>query len=421
MNAEIVTTGTEILLGEIVDTNAAWLARRLRELGINVYHKTTVGDNLERITAVLRQGLERSDLVLVTGGLGPTVDDVTRDAAALATDRHLVLDETCLAYIEAIFARWGRRVHDNNRRQALLPASAKPILNPVGTAPGFIVESERKARPSALLICLPGVPREMKHLMQETVEPFLADRLGSERVYIRSRTLRTVGIGESMIDSRIADLMARSNPTVGLAAHLGQVDVRITARAATAEQADQMLDVVAADLRTRLGDFIYGEGEVTLEAVVAADVRRAGYTLAVVETNTGGEIAARLRSTPDGEQAVPSSAVVASLLEMGAGAPEAQVSKAGAEWAAAVRLAAARESLGVSLAMAVCGDMEPSVGPYGARRGETYVALAAEGVAVSTRLDVGGVDELARRWVGNGALNFLRQWLAQRAETPGAM
>ena len=159
MNAELVTTGTDILLGEIVDTNAAWLARRLRDLGINLFYKTTVGDNLERITAVLRQGLDRSDLVLVTGGLGPTVDDVTRDAAALATDRELQLDEACLAHIEAIFARWGRKVHDNNRRQALLPVGAPPISNPVGTAPGFIVETPRKGRAPALLICLPGLPR----------------------------------------------------------------------------------------------------------------------------------------------------------------------------------------------------------------------------------------------------------------------
>jgi nicotinamide-nucleotide amidase len=412
MNAEIVTTGTEILLGEIVDTNAAWLARRLRELGINLFYKTTVGDNLERITAVLRQGLERSDLVLVTGGLGPTVDDVTRDAAALAADRDLVLDEESLTYIEAIFARWGRKVHDNNRRQAFLPASAIPILNPVGTAPGFIVEVAHKGRPSSLLICLPGVPREMKHLMQETVEPFLADRLGPERVYIRSRTLRTVGIGESMIDSRIADLMARSNPTVGLAAHLGQADVRITARAASAGRADQMLDEVATDVRARLGDFVYGEGDETLEAVVVRALAQAGHTLAVVETNTGGEIAARLRSAPGGEQVVPSSAVVSLLSEMGVGAPEAQVSAAGAEWAAITRLAAARESLGVSLALAVSGDMDPAAGPYGSHRGESYVAVARAGAVASTRVDVGGVDELARRWAGNGALNFLRRWLA---------
>ena len=415
MNAEIVTTGTEILLGEIVDTNAAWLAGRLRELGINVFYKTTVGDNLERITAVLRQGLERSDLVLVTGGLGPTVDDVTRDAAALAADRQLVLDGESLAHIEAIFARWGRKIHDNNRRQALLPASAVPILNPVGTAPGFIVEAARKGRPSSLLICLPGVPREMKHLMQETVEPFLAERLGPHRVCIRSRTLRTVGIGESMIDSRIADLMARSNPTVGLAAHLGQADVRITARAASAQRADQMLDEVATDVRARLGDFVYGEGNVTLEAVVVQALARAGHTLAVVETNTGGEIAARLRSAPGGEQVVPSSAVVSALSEMGVGAPQTQVSAAGAEWAAITRLAAARESLGVSLALAVCGEMDPAAGPYGSYRGESYVAVARAGAVASARVEVGGVDELARRWVGNGALNFLRRWLASES------
>ena len=412
MNAEIVTTGTEILLGEIVDTNAAWMARRLRDLGINLYYKTTVGDNLERITAVLRQGLERSDLVLVTGGLGPTVDDVTRDAAALATDRELVLDAACLAHIEAIFARWGRKLHDNNRRQALLPASAVAIPNPVGTAPGFIVETPRKGSGPALLICLPGVPREMKHLMEETVEPFLAERLGPDRVYIRSRTLRTVGIGESVIDSRIADLMARSNPTVGLAAHLGQVDMRITARAASAGRADQMLEEVAVDLRARLGEFIYGEGDISLEAAVAEAVLRAGHSLTLVETNTGGEIAARLRSAPGGEQAAPSSVVIAALAELGAGAPDSDVSQAGVAWAATTRLAAARSSLGVSLALAVCGVMDPAAGPYGAYRGETFVAVAGPAGVETTRLDVGGTDELARRWVGNGALNFLRQWLA---------
>jgi nicotinamide-nucleotide amidase len=413
MNAEIVTTGTEILLGEIVDTNAAWLARRLRELGINLFYKATVGDNLERITAVLRQGLERSDLVLVTGGLGPTVDDVTRDAAALATDRALQMDAACLAQIEAIFARWGRRLHDNNQRQALLPLGATPIFNPVGTAPGFIVETPRPGRGPALLICLPGVPREMMHLMQETVEPFLVERLGPDRVTIRSRTLRTVGIGESVIDSRVADLMARSNPTVGLAAHLGQVDVRITARAASAQRADQMLDDVAADLRARLGDFIYAEGDVTLEAVVAAGLAAAGQTLAILETNTGGEVAGRLRSAPGGEQAAPSSLVIASLAEIGPDAPAETVSQAGAEWAAVTRLAAAQVGLAdVSLALAICGVVDPAAGPYGARRGESYVAIASAAGVTSTRLDVGGVDELARRWVGNGALNFLRHWLA---------
>lgn len=412
MDAELVTTGTEILLGEIVDTNAAWIARRLRDLGINLFYKTTVGDNLERIAAVLRQGLERSDLVLVTGGLGPTVDDVTRDAAALAADRELQVDDTCLAQIEAIFARWGRKVHDNNRRQALLPAGATPIANPVGTAPGFIVEVARKGRGHALLICLPGVPREMMHLMQETVEPFLVQRMGADRVYIRSRILRTVGLGESVIDSRIADLMARNNPTVGLAAHLGQVDVRVTARAASAERADQMLDEVATDLYARLGDAVFAEGDTSLEAVVVQALAQAGHTLALVETNTGGELAARLRAAPGGEQTTPSSLVIASLAELGPGGPAEPIGQACAEWAAATRLAAARVNNDVSLALAICGVADPAAGPYGAYRGESFVAVATPAAVASTRLDVGGVDELARRWVGNGALNFLRHWLA---------
>lgn len=414
MDAEIITTGTEILLGEIVDTNAAWMARRLRDLGINLFYKTTVGDNLERIAAVMRQGVLRSDLVLVTGGLGPTVDDVTRDAAALATDRELALNGACLQSIEAIFARWGRKVHDNNRRQAYLPVGATPVFNPVGTAPGFVVEVERKGRQPSLLICLPGVPREMMVLMQETVEPFLAQRLGPDRVTLKSRTLRVVGLGESMVDTRIADLMRRSNPTVGLAAHLGQVDVRITARAATEARAVQMLDEVASDVRARLGDYVYGEGEVALESVVGAELLQAGYRLAVVETNTAGELAARLRSIASGESLVLQSQVISSLAELAQGGPVELVSPDAAAWAAR-QLLMLHEGDPSLLGLALCGTADPAAGPYGAYRGETFAALALGDQVFETRIDTGGTDELARRWIGNGALNWVRMWLAGKA------
>ena len=414
MDAEIITTGTEILLGEIVDTNAAWMARRLRDLGINLFYKTTVGDNLDRIVAAMRQGLDRSDLVLVTGGLGPTVDDMTRDAAALATDRDLVLDDACLASIEAIFARWGRKLGDNNRLQAYLPAGSIPVFNPVGTAPGFVVEVDRKGRQPAMLICLPGVPREMMHLMQETIEPFLAQRLGPDRVYLKSRILRVVGMGESIVDSRVADLMRRSNPTVGLAAHLGQVDVRITARAATEGRAAEMLDDVATDVRARLGDFVYAEGDVSLETVLVAALQDAGYSLALVETNTGGELARRLQAVPGADQIIRRAQVVSSPLEIASGGPTNLVSSDAAEWAARQFLNAARED-GATLGFALCGTMDPAAGPYGAYRGETFVGLATGDNTLSMRIDTGGTDELARRWVGNGALNWLRLWLAGRA------
>lgn len=416
MDAELITTGTEILLGEIVDTNAAWLAGRLRDLGINLYYKTTVGDNLERLASVMRQALGRSDLVVVTGGLGPTVDDITRDAAALATDRELVLNQQALADIEAIFARWGRQVHDNNRRQALMPAQATPIPNPVGTAPGFIVDVPRSGRPLALLICLPGVPREMKHLMQEAVEPFLVERLGPGRAIIRSRTLRTVGLGESTIDARIGDLMRGRNPTVGLAAHLGQVDVRITARATDLQEADRLIEAVVEELYARLGSAIYGEGQEPLERALVRALRQSDQTLAVAETNTLGEIAQRLRAVPEGAGVLTAAYLLPGDLALPPGGPSLMATQGFADWLANWLQQQPALLSGASLVLAVCGTLDPAAGPYGSQRGETYMTIAGQGWQDQQRIDVGGTDELARRWVGNAVMNRLRLCLQQGSE-----
>ena len=418
MNAELITTGTEILLGEIVDTNAAWMARRLKELGVNLFYKTTVGDNLERIAAVMRQGLDRSDVVLVSGGLGPTVDDVTRDAAALATDRALALDQSCLEHIETIFSRWGRTVQDNNRRQAYLPQGAIPIYNPVGTAPGFAVEVARTGAGPALLICLPGVPREMMHLMQNAVEPLLAERLGADRVFLSMRILRTVGLGESLIDQRLDDLMHLSNPTVGLAAHFGQVDVRVTGRAGSPANAQTMTDEIAAEVRRRLGFAVYGEGEQLFEAAIAGLLREHGLSLALVESNTGGELAERFHSLPDGEDPLIWNKVIRSAADLAEDGPDEIVSEAGARWAAEqVRLAASGAAV---VTLAVCGTSDSAAGPYGAYRGETFVGVGLGEALTVKRIDVGGVDELARRWSGNGALNELRLRLVAAASRAGS-
>ena len=234
MRAEIVTTGTELLLGQIDDTNATYLARQLRDLGIDLYFRTTVGDNEVRIAQALEQALLRADLVITTGGLGPTVDDVTREAVARATGRPLALHPELLAQIEAFFARFGSRMGDNNRRQAYLPEGCIPVENPVGTAPAFIVEDER-----GTIVTLPGVPSEMVYLMKHTIVPYLQGRLGHRDVLV-TRVLRTVALGESAIDERIADLETSSNPTVGLSAHPGQTDVRIVAKAATQADAEAM-------------------------------------------------------------------------------------------------------------------------------------------------------------------------------------
>ena len=237
MHAELVMIGTELLLGEIVDTNATQLARMLREIGLDLYYKTTVGDNVARITAVLNLALDRSPVVITSGGLGPTVDDMTRQAVANATGRKLVYSQELERQIAARFRSFGRAMADNNKRQAYIPEGALPLPNPVGTAPCFLSED---VRGRGFIVCLPGVPRELEYMMTNTVIPLLVERMGGTKT-IKARVLRTCAVGESDIDRAIGDLMTLANPTVGLAAHSGQTDVRITAKADTEAEAEAML------------------------------------------------------------------------------------------------------------------------------------------------------------------------------------
>ncbi len=413
MQAEIVSIGTELLLGELVDTNAAWIARQLAAIGLDVYYKTTVGDNASRITGVLRQALARSDVVITTGGLGPTVDDVTRQAVAAATGRELVFKEELLAHIEALFRRFGSPMSDNNRRQAYVPAGSIVVENPVGTAPAFIVETE-----AGMVISLPGVPREMKYLMEKRVLPFLREHVEAE--VIASRILRTCGIGESAVDSRIADLMRSHNPTVGLAAHPGQTDVRITAKAASQAQAEALIAEMEKQVRERLGDFIYGTGQQTPEEIVAALLAERGLTLAVAETNTRGLIAQRLSQAAEGKQLLQQ-AVTASEAEAiadGLGLPPAMIEAHGLI-SQSTAIAAAehlRQTSGADLAVAVLGSMEDGEGLYEKRAGATFVALSTPEGTAHKRLKYGGTDDFVQSWVSNHALDIVRRHLIRRGE-----
>jgi nicotinamide-nucleotide amidase len=410
MQAEIVTIGTELLLGEIVDTNAAYIAQQLATIGLNLYYKTTVGDNEGRITSVLQQALTRADVVITSGGLGPTVDDVTRQAVARAAGRELVLDEKLLAQIEARFARHGFTMSDNNRRQAYIPQGAIPIENPVGTAPAFIVETEQ-----GLIISLPGVPRELEHLMETWVIPFLREKLQTGYVIIKSKTLRTCGIGESTVDSRIGDLMRSSNPTVGLAAHPGQTDVRITAKAENEAQADRLIAEMEEELRERLGDVIYGIEEQKLEDVVAAMVAERGLSVAIVETNTQSLIAQRLENASQNrpilrdsyvisrpEDAVSIASSLQSLIEEH-GLVSAQVAVATAEHL--------RETTKADIGLAAFGSMEERQGLFAESAGETYIALSTAEVTTHRAYQYGGTSELVKSWVSNAALDMVRRSL----------
>jgi nicotinamide-nucleotide amidase len=389
-----VTIGTELLLGEIVDSNAAHIARQLAAIGVDHYYNTTVGDNEQRIVGVLRQSLARSDVVITTGGLGPTVDDVTRKAVARVSERELVFSSELLAQIDAFFRRRGYTMTENNRRQAFIPEGAIAVENPVGTAPAFIVELDEKA-----IICLPGVPHEMERLLSERVLPYLQRKMGQAAV-ILSRWVHTVAIGESVVDQAISDLMHSDNPTVGTRAHPGQTDVCITAKAATHQEALQMLDAMESQVRERLGSAVYGVDDETLPGVVAASLLSRGFTLAVGETTTDGIIAAKLREVAGGVQVLVGTHVAAG------GAALAQelglaMAATGAGLASAIAQALRAED-GADLGLAILED--------DGQNPVLYMALAApDGVKVRSRPSRGPSD-YAAAWTLHRALDMVRRW-----------
>lgn len=261
---EIITIGTELLLGEITDTNSSYIARTLRDHGIDIYRITTIGDNPGRITTTIQESLKRADIIITTGGLGPTVDDPTRKAVANAANRHLEYHEELWDQIVERFKVYGRVPTENNRQQAYIPEDAIPIDNPVGTAPCFIVEQD-----SRYIISLPGVPQEMKHILHHEIIPFLKDRFQLKNQIIKAAVLHVASMGESVIDEIIADLENYANPTVGLLAHPGQVDIRVTAKAGSEQEANEMMTPILEDLHNRLGNNIYGCDEDKLGTVIA--------------------------------------------------------------------------------------------------------------------------------------------------------
>ena len=408
MNAEIVTTGTELLLGEIVDTNATFIARQLREVGVNMYYKTTVGDNRQRLADVLRHGLQRSDLIIVTGGLGPTVDDITREAVVDATGQPLEQRPEVVERLQAQFASWGQTLTENNLRQSFLPTTAQVIPNPIGTAPGFLVETEKGA-----IICMPGVPREMKRMMADWVLPYLQEHMGGDSMVISARILHTAGIGESAIDDRIGDLMLAGNPTIGLAAHLGRVDIRLAARAATPEEAQAMLAGLEAEVRDRLAPWIYGVGDDTLASVIAQLLRQRQATLALAETNTLGRIAASF-SESDQDDVLLASLLTESQLALSLHLGVEQEIAIGQDGARLVAELLQAQS-GVDYALAVLGTMADDQGFWSVERGDTWLALATPAGILAKHFPVGGSDEFSSSWLTINSLNFLRKHLLRDA------
>ena len=290
MNAEIVAIGSELLLGQIVDTNSAWMAQRLADLGVNLFYKTVVGDNPGRMLEITTRAMERSDLVITSGGLGPTQDDLTREIVALATNRNLVMDPELMVQIEERFRRRGLIMTENNNRQALIPEGAITVKNPNGTAPSFIVED-----PRVVVYCLPGVPFEMKWLFDNELVPYLRGKCGLlDSIY--ARVLKISDLGESGVDDLVGHLIANSvNPTVGVLAHPGQVDVRITAKTANREEADKLIAPLEREVRELLGGHVFGVDEETMPQVLGRLLKSQGLTVACYEGLTGGMVAQQLQ------------------------------------------------------------------------------------------------------------------------------
>jgi len=425
MRLELLSVGTELLLGEIVDTNAAYLAEKLSELGINVFHKTTVGDNAERLAAALRISLARADVVLATGGLGPTDDDVTAAAIAQVAEVGLVEDEAAAEKIRSFARERGLKLLDTLLKQARVPEGAQVVPNPVGTAPGFILAWGSKAVGAKAVIALPGVPSEMTAMAEQSVLPYLARRASAEGAsVIVSRVLRLAGIGESQAEAEIADLIrAQTNPTIAPLAKSREVHLRVAARAADRAAAEAMIAPVEAEIRRRLGDHVYGADGEVLEAVLGRMLREAGLTLGVAESCTGGLIGHRLTDIPGSSDSFVGSLVTYSNEAKTAllGVPEETIRQHGAVSAETARAMAegVRKACRSDVGLSVTGIAGPTGGTPEKPVGLTYVGIAGAGPTAVEEHRLRGGRGMVKERAAQAALYLLYRTLRARAKAGG--
>jgi len=406
MNAEIVAIGSELLLGQIVDSNSAFIGQRLAENGINLFYKTVVGDNLERMEAIVHSALERADVVITTGGIGPTQDDLTREVVAAVTGRKVVVHPESLRELEERFRRRGFIPTKNNERQAEIPEGARVIKNPNGTAPAFLVED-----PRGVIVCVPGVPFEMKWLIDNEVLPYLRDRFGLSEV-IHYRLLKVSDLGESNVDHLVGHLIASSsNPTVGVLAHPGIVDVRIAARAADREEAERLIAPVEEEVYGLLGDNVFARDEETMESVVGGLLREKRASISTYEDLSAGTVA-------DTFQDAAGDLFVQGVTVNSADAQQRLATAGGENLASDDGLACARSLAravraisGADIGLAVHAVEEAKQLAENLGRGETYVALEGDGVQASRQVHSAGRGRPDRRRAAVHALSVVRRAL----------
>ena len=411
MHIEVVTIGDELLLGYTIDTNAAHLARTLAAEGVEIARRTTVGDRADAIASAVRDGLERTGAVITTGGLGPTSDDLTKQSIAALFGRGMVLDEAHLAWMAERFTRlFQRPMPDANRQQAMLPEGARKLRNNHGSAPGIWLEDER----GRWVAMLPGVPREMRGMLADTLVPLIRERLGDDRRVVRSRTLRTTGVGESFIADRVASLTEGvGDVDLAYLPNAEGTDLRLTVRGARPADADRRLADAAERLRTVVGDAVYGEDGADLAAVVLDLCRERGLTIGVAESCTGGMLGARLTAIA-GSSDVVAGGVIAyanslktALLDVTPGVLAHQ----GAVSEPVVREMAtgARAATGASIGIGITGIAGPGGGSEEKPVGTVWIASDVEGAVESRRLRLIGDRAEVRQRAAQAALEMIRR------------
>jgi nicotinamide-nucleotide amidase len=410
LRCEILSTGDEVLTGQIVDTNAAFLADRLGSLGFEVVRHTTVGDDRATLAAAFRELGASADVVLCTGGLGPTIDDLTTEVAAEVLGASLKLDEAALAYMEGLWKVRGRAMPENNRKQAMIPEPAEVLPNPIGTAPGFTAKIDR-----AWFFFMPGVPREMKQMFAEQVVPRLA-KIRPEQEVFEVRVYRAFGLPESTVDQRLAGLEERfPGVKLGFRAHFPEIQVKLTVKGADLAAAAERLEAASREVKQTLGAHVFSDGA-SMEEVVGAALREAKATLATAESCTGGLVAELVTRVPGSSEYFDRAFVTytnQAKMDM-LGVDEAILREHGAVSDPCARAMAegARARAGTTYAAAVTGVAGPGGGTADKPVGLVYVALAAPGETTVRRLRWPGQREQVRAISAMVALDMVRRAVA---------
>jgi len=402
LRGEIIFTGTELILGQTLNTNAQYLQQVLADLGIDIYYQVTVGDNLNRLAEAIGQASQRAELIIIGGGLGPTEDDLSREALSQSLGLPLIQDEQALKALRRFFDERNIKMAANNLKQALIPKGGLVLDNPVGTAPGIILEHL-----DHIYILLPGPPMEFKFMIDRQMVPYMIKKFGNQRSIIKSRVLKLCGIGESAADERLGDLLHSANPTLAPTSRFGEVFLRVTAKADNPEQAEKMIDEMEARVRERVGEYIFGKDEENLAGAIGNLLLQRSLTLATAETCTGGLLAYQLTgSSKIGENFITGFIFGTGKVSFPPGGDIPPLPSDDRELAEQL-VSRVQEQTGAGICMAVTGQLQVNGLESGGPGGLVYISTGTDGKVKSRKLSLWGVGPEIRERAVQMALIIL--------------